>query len=365
MTKHWLINGDSKEVLKKIKDNSIHLAVTSPPYFNAREYSQWETLDDYLKDMRIVFEQVFRILDNHRIFVLNVGDIQCRLGKQPWTMRRVPLGALFTVMCQEIGFEFVDDYIWDKGEPQSYRHITGGNDYPFYIYPVNVYEHILVFHKHEKDMTRMPCPVCGTTEVQNNSQSEINVQSWECNNEDCGHRSPGNRGKRYSARSIMMDLGKTDENEVEKLLLQKFRRDIVAFSPVIKMHNGNNIHGHTAPFPEDIPEMAINFYTYKGDTVLDPFAGSFTTTISASKLGRNSVGVELSKEYLELGQKRIKESHFQKSIMSEDFDLILLNEKELAKMDSIKIPKSKIWNKEGYIKQAKEKFEQNSPVKQT
>lgn len=106
MTKHWLINDDSRKSLNKFKDNSIHLVVTSPPYFNAREYSQWETLDEYLKDMRIIFEQVFRILDNHRIFVLNVGDVQCRLGKQPWTIRRVPLEALFTVMCQEIGFEF-------------------------------------------------------------------------------------------------------------------------------------------------------------------------------------------------------------------------------------------------------------------
>ena len=355
MTKHWLINGDSREVLKKIKDNSIHLAVTSPPYFNAREYSQWKTLEDYLKDMRTVFEQVFRVLDNHRIFALNVGDVQCKLGKQPWTMRRVPLGALFTVMCQEIGFEFVDDYIWDKGEPQSYRHINGGNNYPYYIYPVNVYEHILIFHKHVRDMTRIPCPVCGTTEVQNNSQSEINVQSWECNNEECNHRSPVNRGKRYSARSIMMDLGKTEENEIEKSLIQKFRRDIVEFSPVIKWHNGNNIHGHTAPFPEDIPEMAINFYTYKGDTVLDPFAGSFTTTLSAIKLGRNSVGVDLSKEYVDLGIKRIKDQNSQQTFLEEDYELNVSEEKDILKTDLIVIPKSKIWSQEVYIKKSVEK----------
>jgi DNA modification methylase len=355
VTKHWLIEGDSKKVLKKIADNSIHLAVTSPPYFNAREYSQWPTLEEYLKDMKKVFSEVFRILDNHRVFVLNVGDVQCRLGRQPWTMRRVPLGALFTTMCQEIGFEFVDDYIWDKGEPQSYRHINGGNVYPFYQYPVNVYEHILIFHKHVQDLTRLPCPVCGTSHVQNNSQSEIGVQSWECNNENCAHRSPGNRGKRYSARSIMMDRGKTEENKIEKELISKWRRDIVKFSPVIKWFGGKNIHGHSAPFPEDIPEMAVKFFTYKGDTVLDPFAGSFTTSLVAIKSGRNSIGVDISKEFIELGKKRLGVNSKQMTLGKKP-EFVILSNKELEKINKLEIPKSKIWNKEGYIKEAKMKY---------
>ena len=179
MIRHLLIKGDSEKVLKKFPDNFIHLIVTSPPYFNAREYSQWDTLDNYLKDMKNIFEELFRVLDNHRIFVLNVGDINSQIGKQPWTKRRISLGALFIIMCQEIGFEYVDDYLWHKGEPQSYRHMNGGKNYPFYQYPVNSYEHILIFHKHILDKTRLPCPICGSIRVQNNSQQEINVQSWE------------------------------------------------------------------------------------------------------------------------------------------------------------------------------------------
>ena len=141
--------------------------------------------------------------------------------------------------------------------------MNGGKNYPLYHYPVNCYEHMLIFHKHVRDLTRLPCPKCGTPQVQNNSQSEINVQSWECNNENCTHRSDGNRGKRYSARSIMMDRGQLPEHEIEKELLKKWRKDIVEFPPVIKMHNGENKLGHSAPFPEDIPEMAIKFYTYR------------------------------------------------------------------------------------------------------
>ena len=307
MTHHRLIRGDSKKVLKSFPDNSIHLAVTSPPYFNAREYSQSSNLQPYLDDMREVFKEVFRVLDNHRVFVLNVGDVNCQVGKQPWTKRRLPLGALFTIMCQEIGFEYVDDYLWHKGEPQSFRHMNGGKNYPFYNYPVNCYEHILIFHKHIKDLTRLSCPECGTPQAQNNSQSEINVQSWECNNENCTHRSEGNRGKRYSARSIMMDLGQTQENAIDKELLKKWRKDIVEFPPVIKMYNGENKLGHSAPFPEYIPEMAIKFYAYKGDTVLDPFAGSFTTSLVAMKTGRHSIGIDIKKEFIYLGSKRLKE----------------------------------------------------------
>jgi DNA modification methylase len=292
-----MIWGDSKYVLKQLNDESIGLMVTSPPYFNAREYSTWKTLDDYLNDMRIIFKECYRVLKNHRVFVLNVGDVNCQLGKQPWTKRRVPLGALFTVMFREIGFEYVDDFIWDKGEPQSYRHKNGGNPYPMYQYPVNSYEHILIFHKHRVDMTRIPCPVCGSTHVQNNSQSEIGVQSWECNNKKCSKRSAGNRGKRYSARSIMMQNGKKKQNSVPEEFIKKWRKDIVKFSPVIKFGpNGENRIGHTAPFPECIPEFAVRYYSYVSDKIVDPFSGSFTTAIVAKKLNRIGIGIDINKK---------------------------------------------------------------------
>ena len=357
MTTHWLIEGDSKSVLKKIKGNSVHLAVTSPPYFNARDYSQWPTLTEYLEDMRSIFNEVFRILDNHRVFVLNVGDVQCRLGKQPWTTRRLPLGAFFVVICTQIGFEYVDDYIWDKGEPQSYRHMNGGNSYPFYQYPVNCYEHLLVFHKHVRDMTRLPCPICRTPRSQNNSRSEIGVQSWECNNEHCDHRSPGNRGKRYSARSIMMDRGKTPENFIPKHLSRKWRRDIVGFSPVMKWYGGKNIHGHDAPFPEDIPEMAIRFFSYKGETVVDPFAGSFTTSVVALKTGRNSIGIDINHEFVELGKKRLGVTDRQITLLGGAPEFVVLDKAKLDHISSLDIPKSKIWDKEIYFEECRILFQ--------
>ena len=73
----------------------------------------------------------------------------------------------------------MDDIIWDKGEVESQRHKNGGINYPFYQYPLNCYEHILIFHKHQLDLNKIPCPVCGSLNVNGNTQSEIGVQSWE------------------------------------------------------------------------------------------------------------------------------------------------------------------------------------------
>ena len=91
-----------------------------------------------------------------------------------------------------------------------------------------------------------------------------------------------------------------DKNTIDKYTLKKWRRDISKFSPVIKINSkGKNMLGHTAPFPKEIPEMAIKYFSYVGDTVLDPFAGSFTTPIVANNLGRIGIGVELNKTMFE------------------------------------------------------------------
>jgi DNA modification methylase len=206
-------------------------------------------------------------------------------------------------MLEDIGFEWIDDYIWDKGEPQSKRHL-GNPPYPFYQYPVNCYEHILVFAKHKLDKTKIPCPDCGELIIQSNSCSGIGVQSWECKNPKCPTKSVKGRGKRFSTRSIMMNGYQTEENEIDRDFIHNWRRDIVRITPVIKTNcKGENIVGHTAPFPEEIPEMAIRYYSGVNDLVVDIFSGSGTTCRVAKKLNRQYLGFELNEEYCELSQK--------------------------------------------------------------
>jgi len=93
-----IIWGNCLDVMKGMKPETIHLMVTSPPYYNAREYSQWKNLNDYLDDMRLIIREAYRVLDNHRVFVFNVGDIFDNDNistTSTWGKRRIPLGAYF------------------------------------------------------------------------------------------------------------------------------------------------------------------------------------------------------------------------------------------------------------------------------
>ncbi|MCZ0931812.1 MAG: site-specific DNA-methyltransferase [Oligoflexia bacterium] len=290
---------DCLKALKKMDSESIHLMITSPPYYNARDYSKWKNLNRYLDDMRQIIKETYRVLDNHRAFVFNVGDIFDNdniYTKSKWGKRRIPLGAYFTKIFEEAGFTFIDDFIWNKGEPESQRNKNGDTPYPLYQYPVNCYEHILVFFKHRKDETLYPCPVCGCLKVNGNAYSGIGIKSWECKNLNCFERSKSNRGKRFSLRSILMNDLKVKDNFIEKDFLRKWRKDIIKISPVIKYNSkGENTLGHTAPFPKEIPEMAIKMFSGAGEKVLDPFAGSFTTPLEAIILNRIGIGIELNK----------------------------------------------------------------------
>ena len=292
--------GSCLDLMRGMKTESIHLMVTSPPYYNARDYSQWRNLDEYLNDMKEIIQECYRVLDNHRPFVFNVGDIYDNDNlhtRSSWGKRRIPLGSHFTSIFEDVGFRFVDDFIWDKGEVQSQRHKNGDSPFPLYQYPVNCYEHIFVFYKHRKDETIYPCPVCGCLKVNGNAYSGVGIKSWECKNNECMKRSAGNRGKRFSARSHVMTQLKTESNRVDEELLRKWRRDLVQFPPVIKINSkGKNTLGHTAPFPREIPAYAIQAFSGVGETVLDPFAGSFTTPIEATLAGRHGIGIELNKD---------------------------------------------------------------------
>lgn len=292
-----IIWGDCFEALKQMKSESIGCMVTSPPYYNARAYAQWENLGQYLANMEEILKECYRVLDNHRVFVFNVGDIfdnDNLYTKSTWGKRRLPLGAYFINLFEKVGFSFVDDIIWDKGQVQSQRHKNGDRPYPYYQYPMNCYEHILIFHKHRLDSTRYPCPVCGCLQVNGNAYTEKGLKSWECKNLDCFERSAANRGKRFSAKTYFTQNENFNcGNEIEKDFIYAWRRDIKAISPVIKINSkGENILGHTAPFPQEIPEFAVKMFSYKGERVLDPFMGIGTSVKIASQLGRIGVGIE-------------------------------------------------------------------------
>lgn len=278
-----------------VGDETVDLVVTSPPYYNAREYSQWECESDYWEEMRDAFAECRRVLKNHRALVLNVSDVICQRGRRKYSVARLPLVARFTVLLEELGFEYVDNFIWDKGEVESKRGATS-DPYPFYFLPINCHESVLVFHKHRLDREKVPCPECGSLDLQNNGQTEKGVLSWECKNPDC-RKSAGGRGVRFSTRSVLMRTGRTEVDRIPQRVRDRWRRDIVELQPVVKINSrGENTEGHTAPFPVEIPEFAILAHTHRGDVVLDPFLGSGTTGLAARKWGRRWIGFEIHPE---------------------------------------------------------------------
>jgi len=246
-----LYHGDSLNILNGIKNNSVHNMVTSPPYYNAREYSQWHNLYNYLNDMFNIAIKSNEVLVPGGVFFYNIGDIfdndnltvKSKMGE-----RRIPLGAFTIIIFQKAGFELLDNIIWYKGEPQSNRHKNDGNYTPYYQRPANCYEHMFIFKK---------------------------------------------KGTLHKNLNFDEDSLKTN---------------LIRFTPVFKIFKGGeNIYGHTAPYPPKIPLLSTKSFTNEGEIVLDPFLGSGTSVIVANKNNRIGIGIELNKEYANLAISKIQE----------------------------------------------------------
>ena len=248
-----LILGDSYEILSLLDENSIHNMVTSPPYYNAREYSQWKNLYNYLNDMYNIIIKAHHTLKKGGVFFFNIGDIfdnENTTIKSKMGEKRIPLGAYIIILFQEAGFRLLDNIIWYKGEPQSNRHKNDGNYTPYYQRPTNCYEHMFIFKKEGKLLL--------------------------------------------------------NKNRTKNILTNNIQK----FTPVIKIDkDGENRYGHTAPFPKDVPIFSVLCFTNKKEFVLDPFSGSATTPIIANQMERIGIGIELNKVYFELSKERIKKEN--------------------------------------------------------
>jgi len=233
--------GDSFDALARLDAESVDGAVTSPPYFNARAYAQWDNIYCYLYDMFNIGAGVFRALRPGGLYLFNIFDYfdnECSIVFSAMGQRRIVLSAYTVDMFRRLGFELVGNVAWDKGDIEGKRGFNAGNFSPYYQAPFNCWEHVLVFQK------------------------------------------PG--------------------NDPESQVVPKDFPTILKAQPVIKIVGGQNIHGHTAPFPEALPQLLID-HLPTGATVLDPFGGSLTTGRLAEERGLRSIMIERSREYCDLG----------------------------------------------------------------
>lgn len=246
--KYKIINWDCLSYLKNADNNSISGMVTSPPYYNAREYSQWKNLYNYLNDMYEICLASYKAMKTWWVFFYNIWDIfdnpNTTVKSKMWE-KRVALWAYLIFLFQKAWFELLDNIIRDKWETQSNRHKNDGNYTPYYQKPANCYEHMFVFKKP------------GKLKISSNPKILDNIQK---------------------------------------------------FSPVIKINNKwENLFGHTAPYPIDLPLLFIQTFTEEWDIVFDPFMWSWTTVYAAVNNGRIWIGTEIDLNYYHLASSYIKE----------------------------------------------------------
>jgi len=248
-TEHRIINGDARK-MKKIKDEEISLIVTSPPYYNAKEYSQWKNMDAYLQDVQDVLKECYRVLKPGRRLCLNISDIP---EKGDSGVRWLPLGPLLLNEAQKAGFELSDRIFWFKTPLKGFNY--GSLPYP-------------------------PSPlICDSIEY-------IYVL-----------RKPG-KGK--------YDHLSREQKDASKLIRDEYAEYTKQIWSIRRVRLKDNVDGHIAPFPDEIPHRCVSLYSFVGENVLDPYGGSGTTTKAAALLKRNSYMYEINKKFVALAKKRLK-----------------------------------------------------------
>jgi len=250
-----IIIGDSRK-MKEVDDESVDLIITSPPYWHIKDYGKpnqigyGQTLHEYLKDLYYVWNECYRVLRKGSRLCINIGDQFARsiiYGKY----KVIPLHAEIITQCENLGFDYMGAIIWQK---KTTMNTTGGaNIMGSFPYPPNGiveidYEFILIFKK------------------------------------------PGKIKKVSKEIKELSSLTKEEWKEY--------------FSGHWNFGGAKQIE-HEAMFPEELPRRLIRMFSFVGDTILDPFLGSGTTVKVALELGRNAIGYEINKHFLEIIKKKI------------------------------------------------------------
>ena len=246
-TKHLLINGDSRN-MSHIPNESVHLIVTSPPYWQLKDYGTDnqigfnDTYESYINNLNLVWKECHRILMPGCRLCINIGD-QFARSAYYGRYKVVPIHSEIIRFCETIGFDYMGSIVWQK--PTS-MHTTGGEKVMgSYPYPrggiVKIdFEHILLFKK----LGKAPIPSRKSKEA-----SALIMEEWN---------------EYFSSHWTF---------------------------------NGAKQNRHVAVFPEELPRRLIKMFSFVGDTICDPFMGSGTTALASANLERNSIGYELNKDF--------------------------------------------------------------------
>ncbi|MDY6972966.1 MAG: DNA methyltransferase [Thermodesulfobacteriota bacterium] len=256
--------------MKELPGKSVHLVITSPPYWQLKDYTCDDQIgfndsyEDYINNLNLVWQECYRVLNNGCRLCINIGDQFARSAYYA-RYKVIPIRTEIIKFCESIGFDYMGAIIWQK---KTTTNTSGGasimGSFPF---PRNGiisidYEFILLFKK-------LGAPQRPAKEAKESSR--LTKEEWK--EYFSGHWNFG---------------GARQDN-------------------------------HIAVFPEELPRRLIKMFSFVNDTILDPFLGSGTTTLSATKLDRNSVGYEINQEYIPLINKRLHNNQSEISNASHEY----------------------------------------------
>lgn len=258
-TTHCLNHGDAREMLG-LRPESVHLVLTSPPYWTLKEYRDTEAqlgyvegYEEFLGELDKVWELCLRALVPGGRLVCVVGDVCLSRRENGGRHTVVPLHASIQERCRSLGFDNLAPIIWHKISNAAYE-VEGGSSFLGKPYEPNaVIKNDIEFIL----MERKPG----------------------------GYRTPNFSTKILSLISA----------ENHKKWFQQIWTGIT----------GASTKNHPAPYPVELAERLIRMFSFVGDTVLDPFLGTGTTTVAAARWGRNSIGFEVDSHYFEMAHKRV------------------------------------------------------------
>ena len=255
-TLHKIIIGDSRQ-MKEMPDESVHLIITSPPYWQLKDYGNEkqigfnDTYEEYINNLNLVWSECHRILHKGCRLCINIGD-QFARSVYYGRYKVIPIRTEIIKFCESVGFDYMGAIIWQK---VTTCHTTGGatimGSFP---YPRSGilkldYEFILIFKKYGK---------APKVSKEIKEQSKLTQEEW--NQYFTGHWN----------------------------------------------FSGEKQDKHLAMFPEELPKRLIKMFSFVGDTVLDPFLGSGTTSLAAKNLNRNSVGYEINEDFLSIIKEKLE-----------------------------------------------------------
>ncbi len=251
--------GDSEDILQDLPAEAVDLVFTSPPYYNARpEYTDYITYEEYLLKLRKIIQNVYRVLAEGRFFVMNISPVLVRRANRNEASRRIAVPFDMHRIFTEEGYDFIDDIIWEK--PAGAGWATGrgrrfaADRNPLQYKAVPVTEYILVYRKHTSKL------------IDWNIRAHPKPELVEASR----------IGDNYEATNIWRIKPAHDKR-------------------------------HPAIFPDELAERIVSYYSFKGDVVLDPFAGIGTLGKAAVKLGRRFVLIEQEPKYFSVIREETKD----------------------------------------------------------